>query len=64
MTVLLAGTRADLDEDAGARVVGDQVELTLGAAPVPGHDAQPARLQQRHRELLGAQAEGGARRQR
>ena len=38
------------------RVVGDDVELALGAAPVARHDAEARPLEERGGEILGATA--------
>ena len=50
VAVLLAGARAHLDEDAGAAVVGDDVELALGPPPVARDDAQAGLLEERGRQ--------------
>ncbi len=51
--MLLARPRANLDEDAGAAVTGDDVELAVGPPPVARDDAQPSLLEKRGGEILG-----------
>ena len=56
MSAFLAGARTDLNEDQDASIICHQVQLPLGAAPVPFDDAIATRLQQIGSQSLSAGA--------